>query len=205
MSTSENRGTRRRVWAAVSGAVGIGLIGALGFNFGAGINPYGTRVGVVTVGALLSVLGAGLAPAAIYLIARAGGWRAGAAVGAAIVAPAAWYLKEIVRMSEYLSGGLLAYGALHQVYLAVWAWIAVLLGGTELIRRLRASSGATGSAATRSGAVPTDAGGRPGRRGVAGPVVAVVIGLVGLLLFVGVQGGVLYAQWYMAGYAALFQ
>ena len=90
-------------------------------------------------------------------------------------------------MSEYLGGWLLLYGALHQLYLALWAWVAATVALAELVFRLRTS---------RRRALFSSETLTPLAIAVLG------VGLVGL--FVLVDGGGTFAQWYMQLYGLLF-
>lgn len=191
----------RHLLVLLLGACALGVVGFLGFKLGEWIDPYPLRSAVVTLSGLLLLAAIGAAPALIYARGRKVGLRVRGATALAVIPPLLWYGKEIIRMSEYLSGGLLVYGALHQVELTLWFWLLVLLGATELLRRLR-----EGRIRRRQepGAAAADSPGRAGLR-FAGPGSALLLGLSGLGLFVFIQGGVLFAQWYMALYSLLFQ
>jgi hypothetical protein len=66
------------------------------------------------------------------------------------------------------------YGAFHQLYLALWAWVAASLAAAEIVRRIRR------------------------REGIAFPALVVALVCPGLVVvFVAVDGGATFAEWYM--------
>jgi hypothetical protein len=162
-------------------AVIAGAVGYAGFHLAAGIRPTGLRYAVVTAFGVVQLAALGLSPAFIYYLARSRTTGRLAAIGLAVVVPLLWYAKEIVRMSEYLDGFMVVYGALHQLYLSLFAWIAAVIAGADLVLRVRMT-----------------------KRLPVAPALTVVVALLGLALFVLVDGGAVFARWYMQLYGVFF-
>jgi hypothetical protein len=162
-------------------ALGIAVLGYAGFQLGAFIATAGVRSAVV--GAFGFALAASIlvSPVVLYTNARRRGLRYRAAVAGSILVPIAWHVKEVLRMSSYLPADVLVYGVLHQLYLALWAWVAASLAAAEIVRRIRR------------------------REGLALPAVVVAVVCLGLVvLFVAVDGGATFAEWYMQMYGLIF-